>query len=93
MKFLDRRRSISAPANGGNGCISFRRENSSNMASNGWMAEWGDGLGGSGGELNRHRLPLPQHITGESGGPGMARYMAGAKGPDAIMKVRSERQL
>src|SRR5256885_367072 len=76
--------------NGGNGCISFRREK---------FIEFGGpngGDGGNGGDVwveaveNLNTLidyRFQQHITAKSGGPGMGKDMAGANGPDAIMKV------
>src|SRR6266571_4645317 len=90
MKFLDQAKVYIRSGNGGNGCIAFRREK---------FIEYGGpngGDGGNGGDVwveaveNLNTLidyRFQQHITAKSGGPGMGKDMAGANGPDAIMKV------
>ena len=90
MKFLDQAKVYIRSGNGGNGCISFRREK---------FIEFGGpngGDGGNGGDVwveaveNLNTLidyRFQQHISAKAGGPGMGKDMAGANGPDAIMKV------
>ena len=90
MKFLDQAKVYIASGKGGNGCISFRREK---------FIEFGGpngGDGGKGGDVwaeaveNLNTLidyRFQQHINAKSGGNGMGKDMAGANGPDAVMKV------
>ncbi len=90
MKFLDSAKVYIRAGNGGNGCISFRREK---------FIEFGGpngGDGGRGGDVwaeaveNLNTLidyRFQQHVYAESGGHGMGKDMAGANGEDAILKV------
>src|SRR5258708_23281993 len=89
MKFLDQAKVYIRSGNGGNGCISFRREK---------FIEYGGpngGDGGNGGDVwveaveNLNTLidyRFQQHITAKSGGPGMGKDMAGAHRPGAVLK-------
>jgi GTP-binding protein len=90
MKFLDSAKVYIKSGAGGNGCVSFRREK---------FIEFGGpngGDGGRGGDVwaeaveNLNTLidyRFQQHITAKNGGHGMGKEMAGANGPDAILKV------
>ena len=90
MKFLDSAKVYIKSGAGGNGCVSFRREK---------FIEFGGpngGDGGRGGDVwaeaveNLNTLidyRFQQHITAKNGGHGMGKQMAGANGPDAIIKV------
>src|SRR5258705_11591897 len=90
MKFLDQAKVYISSGKGGNGCVAFRREK---------FIEYGGpngGDGGNGGDVwveaveNLNTLidyRFQQHVTAKSGGPGMGKDMAGANGPDAIMRV------
>ena len=90
MKFLDQAKIYLKSGNGGNGCVSFRREK---------YVEYGGPNGGNGGRggdvfaiaiggLNtlidfRYR----QHIKAENGRPGMGKDKTGANGKTAVLKV------
>jgi GTP-binding protein len=90
MKFLDQAKIFVQSGAGGNGCISFRREK---------FIEYGGPDGGDGGRggdvwaecvnglntLIDYRYQ--QHVKAKTGGQGMGRQRAGAKGADAIVKV------
>jgi GTP-binding protein len=90
MKFLDQAKVYIRAGDGGNGCVSFRREK---------FIEFGGpngGNGGRGGDVwaeaveNLNTLidyRFQQHIYAKNGGPGMGKEMAGANGDDAILKV------
>ncbi len=90
MKFLDTAKVYIKSGSGGNGCISFRREK---------FIEFGGpngGDGGRGGDVwaeaveNLNTLidyRYQQHMSAKNGGNGMGRDMAGANGPDVIIKV------
>src|SRR5689334_18537227 len=90
MKFLDSAKVYIKSGAGGNGCVSFRREK---------FIEFGGpngGDGGRGGDVwaeaveNLNTLidyRFQQHITAKNGGHGMGKEMAGANGPDAVLKV------
>ncbi len=90
MKFLDQAKVYLRSGAGGNGCISFRREK---------FIEFGGpngGDGGRGGDVwaeaveNLNTLidyRYQQHIEAKNGGQGMGKDMAGANGPDALVKV------
>jgi GTP-binding protein len=90
MKFLDQAKVYIRSGSGGNGCVSFRREK---------FIEFGGpngGDGGKGGDVwaeaveNLNTLidyRFQQHINAASGGGGMGKEMAGANGPDAVIKV------
>ena len=90
MKFLDQAKIYLKSGDGGNGCISFRREK---------YVEFGGPNGGDGGRggdvmvvavggLNtlidfRYR----QHVKAENGRPGMGKDMTGAAGKTAIIEL------
>jgi len=90
MKFLDEAKVYIRSGDGGNGCVSFRREK---------FIEFGGpngGDGGRGGDVwaeaveNLNTLidyRFQQHIAAKKGGNGMGKEMAGANGPDAVVKV------
>lgn len=90
MKFLDTAKVYIRAGNGGNGCVSFRREK---------FIEYGGpngGDGGRGGDVwveaveNLNTLidyRFQQHFYAKTGGHGMGKEMAGANGDDAILKV------
>ena len=96
MKFLDQAKVIIRSGDGGNGCVSFRREK---------FIEFGGPDGGDGGRggdvwaecadglntLIDYRYQ--QHIKAKGGTPGMGRNRAGGKGPDVIMKVPAGTQI
>ncbi len=90
MKFLDQAKVYLRSGDGGNGCVSFRREK---------FVEFGGPNGGDGGRggdvaavavggLNtlidfRYR----QHVKAENGRPGMGKDMTGAAGREAIIEL------
>ena len=90
MKFLDQAKIYMKSGDGGNGCISFRREK---------YVEYGGPNGGDGGRggnvvalavggLNtlidfRYR----QHIKAENGRPGLGKDMTGAAGQPAVIQL------
>ncbi|MEC8201807.1 MAG: GTPase ObgE, partial [Pseudomonadota bacterium] len=90
MKFLDQAKIYMKSGDGGNGCISFRREK---------YVEFGGPNGGDGGRggdvvalavggLNtlidfRYR----QHIKAENGRPGLGKDMTGAAGQPAVIEL------
>jgi GTP-binding protein len=90
MKFLDSAKVYIRSGAGGNGCVSFRREK---------FIEFGGpngGDGGRGGDVwaeaveNLNTLidyRYQQHVSAKNGGKGTGREMAGANGPDAVLKV------
>ena len=90
MKFLDSAKVYIRSGNGGNGCVSFRREK---------FIEFGGpngGNGGRGGDVwaeaveNLNTLidyRFQQHIYAKNGGHGMGKEMSGARGTDGIIKV------
>jgi GTP-binding protein len=90
MKFLDEAKVYIRSGSGGNGCLSFRREK---------FIEFGGpngGDGGNGGDVwaeaveNLNTLidyRFQQHIKAKNGGHGMGKEMAGANGPDAVVRV------
>ncbi len=90
MKFLDQAKVYVRSGNGGNGCVSFRREK---------FIEFGGpdgGDGGRGGDVWAEAVDglntlidyrYQQHFTARKGGNGMGRNRAGAKGADALLKV------
>jgi GTP-binding protein len=90
MKFLDQAKVYIRSGNGGNGCVSFRREK---------FIEFGGpngGDGGRGGDVwaeavkNLNTLidyRFQQHIYAKNGGHGMGKEMSGARGTDAVIKV------
>src|SRR5277367_543414 len=90
MKFLDEAKVYIRSGDGGNGCISFRREK---------FIEFGGPNGGDGGKggdviaiavdglntLIDYRYQ--QHFTAKNGGGGMGKDRHGANGPDAVLKI------
>jgi GTP-binding protein len=90
MKFLDQAKIYIKAGDGGNGCISFRREK---------FIEFGGpdgGDGGRGGDVvaecvaNLNTLidyRYQQHFKAKGGTPGMGRNRAGPNGDDCILKV------
>lgn len=96
MKFLDEARVFIRSGNGGNGCLSFRREK---------YIEFGGPDGGDGGRggdvwvecveglntLIDYRFQ--QHFKAKTGTQGMGKDRTGAKGDDAILKVPAGTQI
>jgi GTP-binding protein len=90
MKFLDEAKVYIRSGDGGNGCVSFRREK---------FIEFGGpngGNGGRGGDVVVEAVTglntlidyrYQQHFKGARGGNGMGQDRAGANGPDAVLKV------
>src|ERR1700754_3060338 len=90
MKFLDEAKVYIRSGNGGNGCVSFRREK---------FIEFGGPNGGDGGHgsdvvaqaveglntLIDYRYQ--QHFKAKRGGPGMGKDRHGANGANAVLKV------
>jgi GTPase len=90
MKFLDEAKVYIRSGDGGNGCLSFRREK---------FIEFGGPSGGNGGRggdvvvvavdglntLIDYRYQ--QHYTAQNGRPGMGKDRHGAGGSDVVMKV------
>jgi GTPase len=90
MKFLDEAKVYIRSGDGGNGCVSFRREK---------FIEFGGPNGGDGGKggdviavavdglntLIDYRYQ--QHFTAKNGGGGMGKDRHGANGTDAVLKV------
>src|SRR5262245_30990364 len=90
MKFLDEAKVYIRSGDGGNGCLSFRREK---------FIEFGGPNGGNGGRggdvvvvaveglntLIDYRYQ--QHYTAQNGRPGMGKDRHGASGADIVMKV------
>ena len=90
MKFLDEAKVYIRSGDGGNGCISFRREK---------FIEFGGPNGGDGGKggdviaiavdglntLIDYRYQ--QHFNAKNGGGGMGKDRHGANGPDAVLKI------
>ena len=90
MKFLDQAKVYVRSGDGGNGCVSFRREK---------YVEFGGpdgGDGGRGGDVWAEAVDglntlidyrYQQHFKAAKGGHGMGRNRAGAKGADVVLKV------
>jgi GTP-binding protein len=90
MKFLDQAKIYIKSGDGGNGCVSFRREK---------FIEFGGpdgGDGGKGGDVwaecvgNLNTLidyRYRQHFKAKNGRSGMGKNRAGAKGEDCVIKV------
>src|SRR5512141_1507640 len=90
MKFLDQAKIFIRSGDGGNGCVSFRREK---------FIEFGGPNGGDGGKggdvvveavnglntLIDYRYQ--QHFKAQRGGNGMGKERAGANGKDVVLKV------
>jgi GTPase len=96
MKFLDEAKVYIRSGDGGNGCVSFRREK---------FIEYGGPNGGDGGKggdvvalavdglntLIDYRYQ--QHFTAKNGGGGMGKDRHGANGPDVMLKVPAGTQI
>jgi len=90
MKFLDEAKIYIRSGNGGNGCVSFRREK---------FIEFGGpngGDGGKGGDVTAQAVDglntlidyrYQQHFTAGNGRAGMGKDRYGANGADSILKV------
>jgi GTPase len=90
MQFLDQAKVYVRSGDGGNGCVSFRREK---------FIEFGGpdgGTGGRGGDVivecvaNLNTLldyRYKQHFKAKKGGHGMGQNRSGAKGADVVLKV------
>src|SRR3977135_203595 len=90
MKFLDEAKVYIRSGDGGNGCVSFRREK---------FIEFGGpngGDGGKGGDVIAQAVDglntlidyrFQQHFKAGRGGNGMGKDRHGANGPDLILKV------
>jgi GTP-binding protein len=96
MKFLDQARVYVRSGNGGAGALSFRREK---------FIEFGGPDGGDGGRggdvvvevvdgLNTLiDFRYQQHFKAKTGGHGMGKNRAGARGPDAVLRVPAGTQV
>jgi GTP-binding protein len=90
MKFLDEAKVYIRSGDGGNGCVSFRREK---------FIEYGGpngGDGGNGGDVVAVAVNglntlidyrYQQHFTAKNGRGGMGKDRHGANGPDVVLKV------
>jgi GTP-binding protein len=90
MKFLDEAKIYVRSGDGGNGCVSFRREK---------FIEYGGpngGDGGKGGDVIARAVDglntlidyrYQQHFTAKNGGGGMGKDRHGANGADVILKI------
>ena len=90
MKFLDEAKVYIRSGDGGNGCVSFRREK---------FIEFGGpngGDGGKGGDVVTEVVEglntlidyrYQQHFTAKNGKAGMGKDRHGANGPDVVLKV------
>jgi GTP-binding protein len=90
MQFLDQTKIFVRSGDGGNGCVSFRREK---------YVEFGGPNGGDGGKggdvivecvANLNTLldfRYQQHFKAKKGGNGMGQNRTGAKGADVVLKV------
>jgi GTPase len=90
MKFLDEAKVYIRSGDGGNGCVSFRREK---------FIEFGGpngGDGGKGGDVVAQAVDglntlidyrYQQHFFAKSGGAGMGKDRHGANGADAVLRV------
>src|SRR6187399_1769546 len=96
MKFLDEAKAYIRSGDGGNGCISFRREK---------FIEFGGpngGDGGRGGDVIVEAVDglntlidyrYQQHFTAKNGGGGMGKDRHGANGANVLMKVPAGTQI
>jgi GTPase len=96
MKFLDEAKVYIRSGDGGNGCVSFRREK---------FIEFGGpngGDGGKGGDVIAEAVDglntlidyrYQQHFKAKNGGAGMGKDRAGANGADAVLKVPAGTQI
>jgi GTP-binding protein len=96
MKFLDEAKVYIRSGDGGNGCVSFRREK---------FIEFGGpngGDGGKGGDVIAQTVEglntlidyrYQQHFKARSGGGGMGKDRHGANGADVVLKVPAGTQI
>src|SRR2546425_3213209 len=96
MKFLDEAKVYVRSGDGGNGCVSFRREK---------FIEFGGpngGDGGKGGDVIVQAVDglntlidyrYQQHFKAKNGGGGMGKDRHGANGDDVVMKVPAGTQI
>jgi GTPase len=96
MKFLDEAKVFIRSGDGGNGCVSFRREK---------FIEFGGpngGDGGKGGDVIAEAVDglntlidyrYQQHFKARNGGGGMGKDRHGANGDDAVLKVPAGTQI
>src|SRR6202140_1754915 len=90
MKFLDEAKVYIRSGDGGNGCVSFRREK---FIEYGGPNGGGGGNGGDGGGEKGEgaKTPIPyryqQHFMAKNGRGGMGKDRHGANGADAVLKV------
>ena len=96
MKFLDEAKVYIRSGDGGNGCVSFRREK---------FIEFGGpngGDGGKGGDVIAEAVEglntlidyrYQQHFFAKNGGAGMGKDRHGANGADALLKVPAGTQI
>jgi GTP-binding protein len=96
MKFLDEAKVYIRSGNGGNGCVSFRREK---------FIEYGGpngGDGGRGGDVIAEAVKglntlidyrYQQHFTAKNGRAGMGKDRHGANGADIVLKVPAGTQI
>ncbi len=96
MKFLDEAKVYIRSGDGGNGCVSFRREK---------FIEFGGpngGDGGKGGDVVAEAVEglntlidyrYQQHFFAKNGGAGMGKDRHGANGADAVLKVPAGTQI
>jgi GTPase len=96
MKFLDEAKVYIRSGDGGNGCVSFRREK---------FIEFGGpngGDGGNGGDVIARAVDglntlidyrYQQHFTAKNGRAGMGKDRHGANGADAVLKVPAGTQI
>jgi GTP-binding protein len=96
MKFLDQARVYVRSGNGGAGALSFRREK---------FIEFGGPDGGDGGRGGDVAVEVvdglntlidfryQQHFKAKTGGHGMGKNRAGARGPDAVLRVPAGTQV
>jgi GTP-binding protein len=96
MKFLDEAKVYIRSGDGGNGCVSFRREK---------FIEYGGpngGDGGSGGDVVAQAVDglntlidyrYQQHFAAKNGRGGMGKDRHGANGADAVLKVPAGTQI
>jgi GTP-binding protein len=96
MKFLDEAKVYIRSGDGGNGCVSFRREK---------FIEYGGpngGDGGAGGDVVAEAVEglntlidyrYQQHFFAKNGGAGMGKDRHGANGADAVLKIPAGTQI
>jgi GTP-binding protein len=96
MKFLDEAKVYIRSGDGGNGCVSFRREK---------FIEFGGpngGDGGKGGDVIAEAVDglntlidyrYQQHFFAKNGGAGMGKDRHGANGADAVLKIPAGTQI